>query len=89
MLFRSLTGHSLGAEQLGLALGMTAGLAGATQLPVMSVLFAVRMAGDQQLLPGLLLAAVLAAYVSRLLVDQPIYHALKELSSEAATTDLR
>jgi H+/Cl- antiporter ClcA len=86
--FGAVMGHlasgSLGAQQLGLALGMTAGLAGATQLPVMSVLFAVRMAADQQLLPGLLLAAVLAASVSRLLLAQPIYHALKDLSSEAA-----
>lgn len=75
-----LAGSLLAGPQLGLALGMAAGLAGATQLPVMAVLFAVRMAGDQQLLPGLLLAAVLAAYASRLLVDQPIYHALKAVA---------
>lgn len=64
---------------LGLALGMAAGLAGATQLPVMTIVFAVRLAGDQQLLPGLLLAAALAAYSSRLLLDRPIYQALAEL----------
>ncbi|MFM7315060.1 MAG: chloride channel protein [Cyanobium sp.] len=65
---------------LGLALGMAAALAGATQLPAMSVAFALRLAGDQQLLPGVLLAAVIGAYCSRLLLDQPIYHALAELS---------
>ncbi|WP_254938291.1 chloride channel protein [Cyanobium sp. Morenito 9A2] len=64
---------------LGLALGMAAGLAGATQLPVMTIVFAVRLAGDQQLLPGLLLAATLGAYTGRLVLDQPIYHALAEL----------
>ncbi|MEB3170336.1 MAG: chloride channel protein, partial [Synechococcaceae cyanobacterium] len=63
------------------ALGMAAGLAGATQLPVATVLFALRLAADQQLLPGLLVAAVLAAYMSRLIFDRPIYHALRELTS--------
>ena len=70
------------AAQLGLTLGMVAGLAGATQLPVLAVLFGVRMAGDQQLLPGLLLAAVIAAYVSRLVVAKPVYHALKDLADQ-------
>ena len=65
---------------LGMALGMAAALAGATQLPVMSVAFALRLAGDQQLLPGVLMAAVLGAYASRLLLDKPIYHALAELA---------
>ncbi|MBM5806851.1 MAG: chloride channel protein [Cyanobacteria bacterium M_surface_10_m2_179] len=87
--FGAVLGQSLGdagmLPQMGLALGMVAGLAGATQLPVMAVLFAVRMAGDQQLLPGLLLAAVVAAYVSRLLVDQPVYHALKDIAEEPIT----
>ena len=82
--FGALLGHSagqlLGDPQMGLALGMTAGLAGATQLPVMAVLFALRLAGDQQLLPGILLASVLAAYSSRLLLEQPVYHALKALT---------
>jgi H+/Cl- antiporter ClcA len=82
--FGALLGHSagqvLGDPQLGLALGMTAGLAGATQLPVLAVLFALRLAGDQQLLPGILLAAVVAAYSSRLLLEQPVYHALKGLT---------
>ena len=88
--FGALLGHSagqlLGEPQLGLALGMTAGLAGATQLPVMAVLFALRLAGDQQLLPGLLLAGVLAAYSSRLLLDQPVYHALKSLMESPEST---
>lgn len=82
--FGAVLGHSIadlaGAGGLGLALGMAAGLAGATQLPVMTVLFALRLAGDQQLLPGILIAAVLGAYVSRLLLVKPIYHALKDLT---------
>ena len=48
----------------------------------MAVLFGIRMAGDQQLLPGLLLASVLAACVSRLVVDKPVYHALKDIADE-------
>jgi H+/Cl- antiporter ClcA len=84
--FGAVLGHSMGvvgsAPELGLTLGMVAGLAGATQLPVMAVLFGIRMAGDQQLLPGLLLASVLAACVSRLVVDKPVYHALKEIADE-------
>ncbi|MEY3963759.1 MAG: hypothetical protein RLZZ106_1014, partial [Cyanobacteriota bacterium] len=63
--------------------GMVAGLAGATQLPVIAVLFALRMAGDQQLLPGLVLASALAAMVSRLLVPEPIYHALAAINAPA------
>jgi H+/Cl- antiporter ClcA len=84
--FGAVLGHSFGvlgsAPQLGLTLGMVAGLAGSTQLPVMAVLFGIRMAGDQQLLPGLLLASVVAAYVSRLVVDKPVYHALKDIADE-------
>jgi H+/Cl- antiporter ClcA len=49
---------------------------------VLAVLFGVRMAGDQQLLPGLLLSAVVAAYVSRCLVEKPVYHALKDIADE-------
>ena len=70
-------------QGLGLAIGMTAALAGATQLPVMSVIFALRLAGDQQLLPGMLLAAAIGAYMSRLLMGQPMYHALTEPLREA------
>lgn len=83
--FGAVLGQSLSslgglAPSLGLALGMAAGLAGATQLPVMTVLFALRLAGDQQLLPGLLIAAALAALVSRQVLAKPIYHALKDLA---------
>lgn len=82
-------GELLNLGGLGLALGMTASLAGATQLPAMSVAFALRLAGDQQLLPGMVLAAVLGAYISRLLLSKPIYHALAELGAarQPTTTD--
>lgn len=75
-------GQLLHQGALGMALGMAAALAGATQLPAMSVVFALRLAGDQQLLPGVLLAAVVGAYCSRLLLDRPIYHALAELGAQ-------
>jgi H+/Cl- antiporter ClcA len=85
--FGALLGHGLaglaGLGALGTALGMAAGLAGVTQLPVVTVLFALRLAADQQLLPGLLVSAVLAAYVSRLVLDRPIYHALRDLMTPA------
>lgn len=68
----------------GIAFGMAAGLAGATQLPAMSVVFALRMAGDQQLLPGVLMAAVIGAYVGRLWMRKPVYHALTELMHRQA-----
>lgn len=80
-------GHGLGSlgslQGMGLAIGMTAALAGATQLPVMSVTFALRLAGDQQLLPGMLLAAAIGAYVSRLWMRQPVYHALTDVLRES------
>lgn len=91
--FGALLGRSLaalaGLGAMGTALGMAAGLAGATQLPVATVLFALRLAADQQLLPGLLLAAVLAAYVSRLILDRPIYHALRDLTIPASPPPAR
>jgi H+/Cl- antiporter ClcA len=75
-------GHAFGSlvslPGLGLAIGMTAALSGATQLPLMSVIFAMRLAGDQQLLPGMLLAAVIGASVSRLLMGRPTYHVLTD-----------
>ena len=77
-------GELAGVAGLGLALGMVAGLAGATQLPVITVLFALRLAGDQQLLPGMLVASVLAALVSRLVLPKPIYHALAEVMQPPA-----
>ena len=72
-----------GDAQLGLALGMAASLAGATQLPLMTVLFALRMAGDQQWLFGILLSAVIGAYAGRRIQQEPIYHALWDLGREA------
>ena len=77
----------LGLGGAGLAFGMTAALAGATQLPVLSLLFAVRLAGDQQLLPGMLLAAALGAYLGRLLLNKPVYHALTDLMQAGETVD--
>lgn len=77
-------GHGLmnlvgGPAELGLALGMAATLAGISQLPVMTIAFAIRLAGDQQLGAGLLIAAVVGAMAGRLVLDRPIYHALADL----------
>ena len=75
--------HLLGGPSgLGVLLGMAAGLAGATQLPVMSLAFTIRIAGAQQLLPGLLLAALLGAVVGRWLMPLPLYRALEKLVAE-------
>jgi H+/Cl- antiporter ClcA len=68
-----------GDPHLGLALGMAGGLAGATQLPVMTIAFAVRMAGDQQLMAGLVATAAIATYTGQLVQRQPVYHALADL----------
>lgn len=40
------------------------------------------MTGSQQLLPGLLLAALLGAVVGRWLMPLPLYRALEELASD-------
>jgi len=82
-----LLGTPLGLGGAGLALGMTAALAGATQLPALSLTFALRLAGDQQLLPGMLLAAALGAYLGRVLLNKPIYHALTDLMQDPANVD--
>jgi len=75
--------HFLGGPSgLGVLLGMAAGLAGATQLPVMSLAFAIRIAGAQQLLPGLLLAALLGAVVGRWLMPLPLYRALETIAAD-------
>ena len=75
--------HLLGGPSaLGVLLGMAAGLAGATQLPVMSLAFAIRIAGAQQLLPGLLLASLLGAVVGRWLMPLPLYRALENLAAD-------
>jgi H+/Cl- antiporter ClcA len=68
-----------GSAELGVALGMAATLAGISQLPVMTIAFAIRLAGDQQLGAGLLIASVVGAMAGRLLLDRPVYHALADL----------
>lgn len=67
-----------GDAHLGFALGMAAGMAGATQLPAMTVIFCMWLAADQQLILGLVVAAVIASYTARLLQREPIYHALAQ-----------
>lgn len=78
----ALLGHTigtpLGAGSLALALSMAACLAGATQLPLVSLVLSLRLAGDQQLLPGMLLAAALGAGIGRLMQGQSVYHALAD-----------
>ncbi len=71
-------GEGLGIGSLAMALCMAAALAGATQLPVVSLMFSLRLMGDQQWLPGVLLAAVLGASMGRLLMRTPAYHVLAE-----------
>ena len=69
--------HLLGGDaQLGVALGMAATLAGSTQLPLMTLVFSLRLAGDQQWLFGLLLTAAIGAYAGRRVQPKPLYHAL-------------
>jgi len=63
---------------LGVGLGLAAGLAGCLQLPVFASLFALRLCGDQQLLPGVVTAALVAAMTSRWLQPVPLYHGLTE-----------
>jgi H+/Cl- antiporter ClcA len=75
-------GEELGIGSLAMALGMAGALAGATQLPVVSLMFSLRLMGDQQWLPGVLLASVLGAAVGRLLMRTPVYHALAEQLEE-------
>jgi H+/Cl- antiporter ClcA len=48
----------------------------------MSLAFAIRITGTQQLLPGLLLAALLGAVVGRWLMPLPLYRALEKLASD-------
>ena len=84
--FGGLLGYTISAvmgtsHHLGIALGLAAGLSGATQLPLVSIVFAWRLTGDQQLFAGVVLAAVIAAYTGRLIARQPVYHALSTLQS--------
>jgi H+/Cl- antiporter ClcA len=75
--------HLLGGpSELGVVLGMAAGLAGATQLPVVSLVFAIRITGAQGMLPAMLLAALLGAVLGRWLMPLPLYKALERLASE-------
>ena len=74
--------QALDLGSLGVAIGMAGGLAGATQLPVMSLVFALHMAGDQQLLAGVLMASVIGAYAGKVWIHKPIYHALSDLLQE-------
>lgn len=75
-LFVDLVGHD---HQIGLVFGMAAGLAGATQLPLVTIAFVVRLVGDQELLYGLVMASAIGAFSGRLLLRQPVYHALAAL----------
>lgn len=69
-------GGSMADPRMGLALGMAAGLGGAVQLPMTTVAFTLQLVGDLTLLPGLLTASVLGASLGRMLMAEPIYHAL-------------
>jgi H+/Cl- antiporter ClcA len=42
----------------------------------MTILFSLRMLGDQQWLFGMLLSAVIGAVIGRKIQPEPIYHAL-------------
>mgnify|MGYP001243773040 CR=1 FL=1 len=70
------TGHS---GLLGLICGMAAGLAGATQLPIFAAIFTLKLCGALECIPALLVAAGLAAVISRALQPEPVYHALAKL----------
>ncbi|MEB3317930.1 MAG: chloride channel protein [Cyanobacteriota bacterium] len=82
----AMVGHAIGqglhAPLTGLAIGLPATLAGATQLPLLSVVFSLRLLGDQQLLPGVLLAGALGAGIGHLLGGGSVYHALAERLAE-------
>ncbi len=71
-------GQLVNAPLLGIAVGLPAALAAATQLPLVSVVFTLRLMGDQQWLPGVVLAAAMGAGVSRLLGCRSPYHVFAE-----------
>ncbi|MEY3735805.1 MAG: hypothetical protein RLZZ624_864 [Cyanobacteriota bacterium] len=75
-LVADLLGHQL---EVGIVFGMAAGLAGATQLPLMTIAFVVRLVGDQDIIYGLVMASAVGALSGRLLLNQPVYHALAAL----------
>lgn len=76
-----LYGHSLGlwfpdGEEITLLLGLTGMatlLAATTHAPIMSTLMICEMTGEYQLLPGLLIACVIASVISRTLHRDSIY----------------
>lgn len=75
---------------LGVGVGLAAGLAGCLQLPLFASLFALRLCGDQQLLPGVVTASLVAALTSRWLQPVPLYHGLTQRFArtlEAPDTD--
>ncbi|TVS06634.1 MAG: hypothetical protein EA413_03590 [Cyanobium sp. PLM2.Bin73] len=57
---------------------MAGALAGATQLPLITAVFTIKLAGDQQWLLGIVLSSALGAQGGRRLQAEPIYHALRE-----------
>ena len=67
------------STQIGVGLGLAAGLSGATQLPLVSIIFSWRLVGDQELFAGACLTAVIAAYTGRLVCRTPVYHGLANL----------
>jgi H+/Cl- antiporter ClcA len=74
----------LGGERaLGVAMGMGGTLAGATQLPLITAVFTLGLAGDQQWLLGIVLSSAVGAHDGRRLQVVPIYHALSERSQRA------
>jgi H+/Cl- antiporter ClcA len=54
----------------------------------MSLAFAIRMAGAQSLLPGLLIASVVGAMVGRLIQPEPIYRALASRAGDPTPTEI-
>lgn len=83
-LTRLLLPHLLGGEMpLGVALGIAGALAGATQLPLISPVLALKLAGDQQWLLEIVASSSLGAHAGRRLQAEPIYHALRERPQRA------
>lgn len=74
MIFGRVLGQGPDAQVILLGLsGMATLLAATTHAPIMSTLMICEMTGEYQLLPGLLLACVLATVISRSLHPDSIY----------------
>ncbi|HFZ8993557.1 TPA: voltage-gated ClC-type chloride channel ClcB [Citrobacter freundii] len=77
MLYGRLWGGWLpGADEIAILLGLTGMatlLAATTHAPIMSTLMICEMTGEYQLLPGLLIACVVASFISRTLRKNSIY----------------